>query len=216
MQISFKDDIAALTKELKQVKESAIPKATVQALNRTGTGTKTDAVRELSRITGIKQKDVRPKIDGPSDKFKHKATKNKMMATVDSSEGRASNLINFVSPSLRKPNHFNQRKVLKSGRRGKYKAKGVKARAWRNSKTYDGTFIGKGKDSGKYLVFARTSSSRTPIKSISGPSIRNEFKSAPVQAKLKSMSTVRFQKNMAAAVKNQLRRATANKSSAQR
>lgn len=210
MQISFKSDIAALTRELKEVKESAIPKATIQALNRTGQGTKTDAVRELSRVTGMKQNNVRTRIDGPSDNFRHKATKNRMFATVDSTSGRASNLIDFVSPSLRKPNHFNDRKVLKSGRRGKYKAKGVKARAWAKSKVYDGTFIGKGKDSGKYLVFARTSSKRTPIKSIAGPSIRNEFKAKPMQAKLKSMSTVRFQKNMADAVRNQIRLATKN------
>ena len=211
MQISFKNDIAALTKDLKAIKQSAVPKATVQALNRTGRGTKTDAVREVSKKTGIKQKDVRSKIDGPSDKFKHQATKLKQFATVDASEGRASNQINFVSPSLRKPNHFNDRKILKSGRRGKYKAKGVKARAWGKTKTYDGTFIGKGKGSGKYLVFARKSSNRTPLKSITGPSIRVEFKAKPMQAKLKSMATVRFQKNMADAVRNQIRLATKNK-----
>lgn len=211
MQISFKNDIAALTKDLKAIKQSAVPKATVQALNRTGRGTKTDAVREVSRKTGIQQKDVRSKIDGPSDRFKYKATKTKQIATVDASEGRASNLISFVSPSLRKPNHFNHRKTLKSGRKGKYRAKGVKARAWGKSKTYDGTFIGKGKNSGKYLVFARKGSARTPLKSITGPSIRSEFKAKPMQAKLKSMATVRFQKNMADAVRNQIRLATKNK-----
>jgi glutamyl/glutaminyl-tRNA synthetase len=205
MQISFKNDIAALTKELKEVKQSAIPKATVQALNRTGRGTKTDAVREVSKRTGIKQKDVRAKIDGPSDRFKHLATIARQVAIVDSSEGRASNLINFVTASQRKPNYFNYRKTLKSGRKGKYKAKGVKARAWGKSKTYDGTFIGKGKGSGKYLVFARKGASATPLKSIAGPSVRNEFKAKPMQAKLKSLATVRFQKNMADAVRNQLR-----------
>lgn len=211
MQISFKNDIAALTKDLKAIKQSAVPKATVQALNRTGRGTKTDAVREVSKKTGIQQKEVRAKIAGPSNNFKFKATRNKQFATVDSSEGRASNLISFVSPSLRKPNHFNHRKTLKSGRKGKYRARGVKARAWGKSKTYDGTFIGKGRGSGKYLVFARKGSSQTPLKSITGPSIRVEFKSKPMQAKLKSMADVRFKKNMADAVRNQIRLATKNK-----
>lgn len=205
MQIDFKSEIRELTKDLERINKSAIPKATVQALNRTATGVKTDATRSVSKETGIKQKDVRQELKV------WKASKLKQVAEVNARTGKAKNLIHFVSPSNRKPNHFNQRKTLKSGRKGKYKARGAKARAWGKTKTYEGTFIGKGKDSGKDLVFARTTSRRTPLKSIMGPSIRNTFDSRKMQAKLKSFASFRFDKNMKAAVKNQIRLATKNR-----
>lgn len=199
MQIHFKNEIKELTRDLKLIKDSAIPKATVQALNKTAKGTKTDAKRAVNSVTGITQKDIGEELRV------WKATKYKQVAGVNARTGKARNLINFVTEGNRKPNHFNHRRTLKSGRKGKYKAKGVKAKAWRKTKTYDGTFIGKGKGSGKLLVFARTSAKRTPLKPIMGPSIRNTFDSKTIQAKLKSQAEVRFRKDMTAAVRNQIR-----------
>lgn len=216
MQLSFKSEIAALTEDLKKIKASAIPKATTQALNRTARGSKTDSVRELSKKTSLKQSDVRPQVQGPSDNRKLQATKDRQVARVDVRKGYSRNLINFVSPSLRKANHFNARKILKSGKKGKYKAKGVKAKAWGTSKVYKGSFIGRGqkgnlKGQGSLLVFARTSKSQYPIKALKGPSIRQEFERRPMQEKLRAMARFRFQKEMTAAVRNQIRLATQNR-----
>ncbi|QJR79616.1 hypothetical protein CA267_001795 [Alteromonas pelagimontana] len=202
MQVSFKHDIASLTQDLKRIKESAIPKATVQALNRTATGVRTDAGKAISKETGIKVSDVRKELKV------WKATKAKLKAEVNARTGSATNLIKFVTAANQKPNHFNSRRKLKSGKRGKYKAKGVKAKAWGKSKTYEGTFIGKGRTSGKLLVFTRTSDKRTPLKSVLGPSIRNTFDSQPMQKLLQKSASIRFNKDMAAAVKNQIRLAT--------
>ncbi len=213
MQISFKNDIAALTKDLQAIKQSAVPKATQQSINKTLTGSRTDAQRQLTSITGIPAREIVPtkKSGKKSPLFVRYASKGNLQGFIDASKGRARNLINFVAEFKREPNIFNARKTLKSGRKGKYQSKGVKAKAWRKSKVYQGTFIGKAKNSGAYLVFARKGSGRKPLKSITGPSIREEFSKAPFQAKLKSQASVRFRKNMAAAVRNQIRLATKNK-----
>ena len=198
MQVSVKHDLKELTQDLKRIKASAIPKATVQALNRTATGVRTDGVKAVAKETGYKQKDVRNTITI------WKATRQKLFAEVNAKQGKAKNLIHFVSPSQRKAGYFNKSKSLKRGGT-KYKAKGIKAKAWGQRKTYDGTFIGKGKNSNTPLVFTRTSKKRTPLKSVLGPSIRNTFDSRHVQNMLKHESRNRFNKAMAAAVQNQIR-----------
>lgn len=201
MQISFKSEIKQLTEDLKKIKKEAIPIATRQALNRTVKGVNTDSVRSLSKQTSIKQKDIRPALKITQ------ANKNSLKAGLDAKEGKAKNLINFVSPGKRKPGAFNQSKTLKSGKR-RFKHKGVKAKAWGESKVYEGTFIGRGRTHGKPLVFARTSDKRRPLKSILGPSIRRIFDKRPHQRLMEKSARERFEKNMRAAVANQLRRAT--------
>ena len=201
MRLDIRHQLPALTRDLERIKKSAIPKATVQALNRTATGIKTDSVKIVAKETGYKQKDVRESIKV------WKATRQKLHAEVNAREGKAKNLIYFVTASQRKPGHFNKAKRLKRGG-VKYKASGVKAKAWGKSKTYDGTFIAKGKNSNTPLVFTRSSKKRTPLKSVLGPSVRNTFDSSTVQKRLRAEGQKRFTKNMAAAVRNQIRLAT--------
>lgn len=199
MRITVKDDIAALAKNLQRIRASAIPTATTQALNRTARGVRTDATKELRKESGMRASEVRAGLKV------WKATKLKQVAEVNARLGMAKNLIEFVSPSQRKPNYFNYRRQLKRGGRGKYRAKGVKARSWGKKITYGGTFIGKGKRSGVNIVYARTGKKRTPLKAIRGPSIRNMFDKKSMQRKLKQYAAKRFSKNMVAAVKNQIR-----------
>lgn len=201
MRLSVKHQLPELTRDLERIKKSAIPKATVQALNRTATGVRTDSVKLVSKETGYKQKDVRESIKI------WKATRQKLHAEVNAREGKAKNLIHFVTASHRKPGHFNKAKRLKRGGT-KYKSPGVKAKAWGKQKVYDGTFIGKGKNSNTPLVFTRTTNKRTPLKSVLGPSIRRTFDSRPIQKTLKAESQKRFIKNMTAAVRNQIRLAS--------
>jgi hypothetical protein len=199
MQISLSSDIKRLSYDLNKIKASAIPKATTQALNKTVKGVQSDLTKMLSKVTGINQQTVR------ADLKITNANKVTQTAKVDSSEGRAKNLINFVSKAHKKPNHFN--KKLGKGKRRRYRAKGVTANAWRSRKTYDGTFIGTGKN-GATLVFKRASgTTRTgkgKLKSVSGPSIRQEFQRQYTKAFMQSKARQRFSKEMARAVKFQL------------
>jgi hypothetical protein len=200
MQISFESDIKRLSHDLHRIKASAIPTATSQALNKTIKGVRSDLTKMLSKVTGIIQKDVRSELKVTT------ATKAQQVAKVDSRTGRAKNLINFVSKSHRKAGYFNAK--LGKGKRRRYRATGVKAKAWNNRKTYDGSFIGTGKN-GATLVFTRDGSATTrtgkgKLKSLRGPSIRQEFKRQYTQAFIKSQSTTRFHKEMKAAIKYQI------------
>lgn len=199
MQLSFESDIKRLSHDLNKIKASAIPKATTQALNKTVKGVQSDLTKMLSKVTGIKQKDVRADLKVTT------ATKARQIAKVDSRTGRAKNLINFVTNSHKRPNHFNAK--LGKGKSRRYRAKGVKARAWRNSKTYSGTFIGTGKN-GATLVFKRASGitriGKGKLKSISGPSIRQEFQRQRTKAFMQAKARQRFTKEMSRSVKFQL------------
>ena len=169
MEISFKTNLEQLSKTYDKISKDIIPRASQLALNKTAKGVKTDAIKALAKDSGIKQKDIRDSIQvNPSKKLT-------LNASVDSSESRGKNLINFVAQSQRKPGVFNNRNRLKSGKLGKYKAKGVRAKAWGKSKVYAGTFIGTGKGNNT-LVFARQKDSNK-LKSIQGPSARNMFRS---------------------------------------
>jgi hypothetical protein len=195
VQISIKSDIDRMARVLKAFNEKAIPKATVQAINKTVAGVKSDTVKELSKSTNIQQKLVR------EDLRITKANKNKQYATIDAKRGRAKNLINFVSKATRKPGVYNKR--LKSG---KYKSKGVKAKAWGNTKVYDGSFIGTFKN-GATLVFARTSSNRKPIKALRGPSLRTEFNKDENQRRMIASTRKRFEVEMRRSTNNEIRKA---------
>jgi hypothetical protein len=199
MELSLSSDIKRLSYNLNKIKSSAIPQATTQALNKTAKGVQSDLTKMLSKVTGIKQQTVR------QDLKVTKANKIGQTAKVDSSKGRAKNLINFVSNAHKKPNHFNAK--LGKGKSRRYRAKGVKANAWRSRKTYDGTFIGTGKN-GATLVFKRdsgtTRTGKGKLKSISGPSIRQEFQRQYTKAFMQSKARQRFSIEMTRSVKFQL------------
>jgi hypothetical protein len=91
MELSLSSDIKRLSYNLNKIKSSAIPQATTQALNKTAKGVQSDLTKMLSKVTGIKQQTVR------QDLKVTKANKIGQTAKVDSSKGRAKNLINFVS-----------------------------------------------------------------------------------------------------------------------
>ena len=196
MEISFKTNLEQLSKTYDKISKDIIPRASQLALNKTAKGVKTDAVKALSKESGIKQKDLRDSIQvNPSKKLT-------LNASVDSSESRGKNLINFVANSQRKPGVFNNRNRLKSGKLGKYKAEGVKAKAWGKSKVYKGTFIGTGKGNNT-LVFARQKDSKK-LKSIQGPSARNMFKSTKQKLANTRSASKRFAIELPRAINMQL------------
>jgi hypothetical protein len=202
MEIIFKTNLDQLSKIYDKINKTIIPRASQQAINKTARGVKTDAVRSISKSTGIKQKDIRTAIEvNPSKKLT-------LNASVDSSSARGRNLISFVTKSQRVPGFFSKRKRLKSGKLGKYKAQGVKAKAWGNRKVYKGTFIGTGKN-GNVLVFARKADSKK-LKSIQGPSARQTFKSAKQKLANSRSATKRFAVEMPRAIKAQLSKLKVN------
>lgn len=196
MEISFKSNLDQLTKNYDKISKSLLPRATQQALNKTAKGVKSDAVKSVSREAGVKQKLIRDAIEVNQSK------KLTLRASVDSAKAKGKNLINWVSKGLRKPGAFNSRKRLKSGKLGKYKGQGVKAKAWGKSKTYKGTFIGTGKNN-NVLVFARQANSRK-LKSIQGPSARQIFKSPKQKLANTRNASKRFNIELQRAINYQL------------
>lgn len=192
LSISITSDLKRLTKDLDSTQRKIIPKATTQALNKVANTVRATAVREVSKETGIKQKDVRSNITIS------KANKNQPFAVIDARKGKAVNLIEFVSKAQAKPSegagnpqHFRKRFSAKGKHKGAFRFKGVKARAWGKGKVYQGAFIARD-GSGKPTVFKRTSVGRKKLTVVSGPSVRRTFISNKLTSVYARVSRERF------------------------
>ncbi|MFQ5510182.1 MAG: phage tail protein, partial [Leptospirillia bacterium] len=115
-----------------------------------------ESVRAVSRATSLKQKRVREAVV-----IAVKARRTNLVAVIQARR-KGINLIEFVTKGKRVPGSF-RRKA------------GVSAKAWGDRKVYKGAFVGRGRNSGKPLVFARTSTQPRPLKTIHGPSIPRTF-----------------------------------------
>lgn len=62
MQISVRADVKKMTRDLTKVQKKIVPKVTSQALNKTGKQVRTQAVRQVSAMAGIRQKLVRSRL----------------------------------------------------------------------------------------------------------------------------------------------------------
>lgn len=170
--ISVTFDVKKVTRQLNRIERKLIPKATVTALNRTAKNVESTAIKEIAKETGIKRKAVKKQIKI------FRAGKARLIAIVKAS-GRATNLIEFITSAKTNTKAF-RKKV------------GVIAKAWGKKKEYRGTFIGTGKSSGKFLVYARTSKSREPIKAIYGPSVPATFIKNTVDKAMRKVVNTRF------------------------
>lgn len=133
-----------------------IDQAAATSLNKAAANVKTTSTREITKETGIKpQKKVREVI------VIHKARRTRLVAVVEA-KPRVFNLIEFVQPSKRNTLAFRQRK-------------GVSAKAWGKPKEYAKTFIARGQNSGKLLVFKRTADKPAKPKEVRGPSVPGTF-----------------------------------------
>jgi len=173
VELNIKHDLKRLRKQLRTLPDKAVKPTTNRALNRAGKKVHTEAVREISKRTGIKpQRKVRNVIKLTRSSFRT------LRAKVTAFR-YAPNLIEFVAPSKRVPGAFK-------------KKKGVTAKAWGQKKEYKGTFIGRGRNSGKALVFKRTSDKSAPIRTVSGPSVRRTFIERTVNKMLRSVGRETF------------------------
>ncbi len=149
-------DIRKTERWLKRTQKKAVPKAASMAINRVAITVRKESVRAISRATSLKQKRVREAVV-----IAVKARRTHLVAVVRA-RPKGINLIEFVTKGKRVPGSF-RRKA------------GVSAKAWGKCKVYAGTFVGRGSNSGKPLVFARTSTQPKPLKTIHSPSIPRTF-----------------------------------------
>lgn len=156
MEISISHDFKKLTRDLNRLQKKIIPKAAKRALNRTASQVKTLAAREISKETKMKVGQVKKHLT------KISAQNNKLTSVV---------IADRYSPNLIE--YMTQGQIKSAMAR---KGAGVKSRAWNKTKEYKGAFIGRGRSSGKLLVFSRTGSKRSSkVKSLKGPSVPRTF-----------------------------------------
>lgn len=160
------------------------PLASSSALNRTATQMRTQAVRVISKASGIRQKDVRRQV------VIETSTPFTLEVTIKA-RGRAINLIEFVAPSKKRTHAF------RTTRGGKLRrGSGVVAKAWGQRKEYPGTFIAPGKNSGKLLVYVRDPSKPSGIRGAYGPRVPKEFIEETVTRLMDSVAQSVFQTNL--------------------
>ena len=133
-------------RDIGNVPKKYVPKAMVTALNKVGAEVVTQAKRELKDATGLKAGTVAKKIK------KDKARRNDETYSIFI-KSRYLNLIEFNAKQTKR---------------------GVSAKAWGNTKTYRGAFIGRGQGSGKKLVFKKVRGSKQ-IRAVHGASLPREF-----------------------------------------
>jgi hypothetical protein len=188
LEFSVKHDVEATKRKFRGLLSPAqITRITTQALNKVGTTIRADFVRKTSRTTGIKQKLIREQLTVL------KAKRDRLRWRLGADRAKAINLIEFVAPNRRNIEFFRkrtQRKTAFGTGRG-YKWRGVQANAWREKKIYRGTFVIKDKK-GRMQVYKRTSDERTRITPVSGPSVKQLFKSPTYQQSARKVMSRRW------------------------
>ncbi|WP_160153333.1 phage tail protein [Microbulbifer sp. ALW1] len=192
--ISIKDDLNLLDRKVGKMAQGLVARAAGPAMNRAVKSVNSEAIKQVAAETSVKQKDIRQA---------HKlylARRDRLQASIDAAKARARNLIEYVRPAQRKAGHFNSRST-----RGKFKAPGVKAKAWGKSKTYAGTFIARAPQ-GQLLVFARKGPGRLPLKGVVGPSPRGTFVSQRLIEVMERKARERVPIELTRSITNELRK----------
>jgi len=159
--------IAAYKAGLGELTDGAIYKGIAQAANAAGAKSKTQTVRSIAKATGLKAKDVRPKVK--LVKASTSANRKSLEVKIET-RGRRIRLIKFSA----------QEKTRK--RQGRVVARlGVKAKPWNRPQVFQDAFIapvryGRGDQAGSTDgVFVRyMGATRLPIKQLYGPGIARE------------------------------------------
>jgi len=111
--INVKADITQVQRFLDKEGRKAVNKAATRSLNRTVKQVNASAAKRISKIIGLKVKDVKDKL------IIFKASHRKLTAVIEAT-GKAMNLIRFGAKQVKK---------------------GVSAKAWGKRKVYKGAFI---------------------------------------------------------------------------
>ena len=193
IQFNITSELKKLERDIGAIDKRVLPKARAQAINKTGPSVETAIIKKVSQDTKIKQKDIRSAVKPR----RFRASIQRPYFIINFEDAKAGNLINFVPPSKR--NHQFFRKRTKKG----FKYKGVSANAWGNRKTYRGTFIGRGRGSGKLLVFKREGRG---LDVVWGPSPKQTFNKPENILLMKTKTAERFPFEMSRAIAFQLRK----------
>lgn len=160
LSINFQSNIKSVERSLSQVQRKVITPATNAALNNTGRTVVKEIRSAVAKDTGLKVGEIKERMKVRKSSFKNLSVEVFM-------SGRWFNLIRF---------------------KAKQTKKGVRAKAWGETKLYKGAFIG---NRGR-TVFARTSKKRLPIKALVGPNPAVEFNKRIVTTTFQSSVTKRF------------------------
>jgi len=153
--IDVRADVREATRYLNAVQRKAIPRATVRTLNKTGRTVTTQAAKSIKAETKLPAAFIKRKLEI------RKANRHYFVWSIKALRA-TTNIIEWVSKG-------------KQTTRAWRKKPGVKSKAWGGSKTYRGTFIGRGKNSSKLLVYKRDPSKPSGVTGVHGPSIRKTF-----------------------------------------
>lgn len=179
MRITFKSELQRLKKDKTKLQRDVINKSVYLALNKTIPKVRTETSRLVRQEANLKHSYITRKLD-------IKLTASSPQVSINTVRAKATNLIEYVRGDVTR---FRRR--TKSGRFTAAARKGVSAKPYERVKTYKGAFIGKGRNSGKSLVFKRTGvGRRSRLEPVYGPSIRRMFIRPEFQSKL----TVKAQK----------------------
>jgi len=186
--------IIDITVDIKQAKkklkgfERVVDRAAKSALIKTAKSAESFTVRSMAANTGL------------TVKVTHK------FIMLNISVG-ATGLSAVIKPTKRHPNliEFMSRAQInraltrkgKKGGRGRPLGKGISSKSWGKSKVYKGAFVGRGKTSGKLLVYTRENAEgkKSGIRALPGASPFAEFQRPDFYDVLKAVSHANFKKN---------------------
>lgn len=179
MKLDVQADVKQAIDKLK-IKEWRVRQAAVQALNRTASQIRTQAIKEIAKQEGIKQAEVRKYVV-----VRVRANRRSLKAEVNA-RGAAPNLIEWVAKSDRDTQRFRNEP-------------GVTAKVFGSTKTYERTFIVKAKN-GKLLVVKRSMYAKRVhgkwqpkwSKGIYGPPPKREFARAVIFDKMRTVAVERW------------------------
>lgn len=186
MQLDIKLDIEDVKRQLSGIRDQAIDKAAVQALNRVIKSTESASVKTIAKETGIKpQRKVRERLKII------KATRFRQSATLDARAAKGFNMIEFMTPSQRKVGAYKKQKGIKARRKGRLKV-------------HEGAFVGRGKNSGKLLVFTRRASGK--LVGVPGYPIKTAFIQKHIEKAMRQTAAKRWPIEFNRAIQFQLRK----------
>jgi Prophage minor tail protein Z (GPZ) len=171
VEITVKDNIDELLKELSIFNKQVIEQATVRTLNEAARTVQGRAAKAIAKDIGTAQKNVTRRIHVKP------ARSNKLVSTVYPEQPFSFRLA-----------HFKPRQT---------KA-GVSVAAWGKRKIYPHTFLAQVKAGDREIegVFVRKTKARLPIKQLWGPSIPKTFATDHITKQMESIARERFSTRM--------------------
>ena len=164
MEVKVNSNFKKALRDVGNVPRKYIQKAMVTALNKVGAEVVTQAKKELTGATGLKQKVVNKKIN------KDQARRGDEEYSIWI-KSRYLNVIEFGAKQTKK---------------------GVSANVWGKRKIYKGAFIGGGRNSGKRLVFKKRTDNPKKIRALHGASLPREFHRQDMEKIFKKKIKTRF------------------------